>query len=208
MDTGSSQLRRGTRNSTLFNPQINYMPVSKTKTKSKRLCLYMQDEKGDTYGIISLAETDFLDVSYNAIQHQVAITLKSSFTRGNTAVEPIQNAKVENKKIVPLPGYTFREMYKMEGYHHIITITNEEEMQKVWEFVGEDWKLPLKLRKNIVDGLEAAKLEAIKRAEDAEKDGKTHNGLTEDEALNGGSDGEARIIGLRGEKLSSETIDQ
>jgi len=179
----------------------------KKATKPKRLSLRLQDEKGSDYGIISLADTDFHDVSYNGLQHQVMITLRTAYVRGATTVEPIQNAKVENKKIQPLPGYTFREMYKMEGYNHVVTITNEEEMRKVWEFVGEDWSELMGLRNTIKAGLEEAKADAIRRAEEAEKEGKTHNGLTEDEALNGGSDGEARIIGLRGEKLSTENVE-
>lgn len=178
------------------------------------ILISLQDQNKSTYGLISLRPSDVLDVSFNAVKYEVLITLQSSFQRGMTQVEPIQNVRVENQKAIPMPTYTQRELYNMEGYHHIVTVTDEKEMEEVWSWRGEDWNRCKELRESIVKQLADAK-EALKKKEEELKKAQAEPTKQEEAMVKKIADAivadeenqeamKGKIVGLHGEVLTSE----
>lgn len=184
------------------------------KEVKQTILISLQDQHKSTYGLISLRPSDVLDVSFNAVKYEVLITLQSSFQRGMTQVEPIQNVKVESQKVIPMPTYTQRELYQMEGYHHIVTVTDETEMEMVWTWRGEDWNKCKELRGKIVDELAKAK-EDLKKKEEELKKAQAAPTKEEESMVKNIADAivadekrkeelKGKIVGLHGEVLTSE----
>lgn len=143
-------------------------------TTMERISFFSRDPEGSIFGVVSISKGCILDVSYNAIQHEMAVTMKASTLAGYTMVEPVQNVRVaDNKQKVPLSSYTTHELLKIDAYNHTLVIRDEGEMRKLWTWLKQDADLPfatlMQIRSDMVKKIEEEKVKAEARRKEAEE---------------------------------------
>lgn len=150
--------------------------LKKDYSKLERITFYTRDQEGNPYGIVTMSRKDILDVTYDAIKHAMAVTMTAYAERGYTSVDMIQKMKVEQNQKIPIKNsYGEHEIFSMEGFHHTLMITDEEEMAKLWNWLGNDesdhpFTLIQKLRSEMVEKIEKAKEKAEQAVRDKEEE--------------------------------------
>lgn len=139
-----------------------------------RITLFTRDQEGSIYGVVSLHRDNILDVTYNAINHEMQLTIAGTVWTGSSYYEPMQNMKVENGHKKPLGSYTMQMIYQEQGYNPSMTLRDEAEMEKVWKWLQHDqtemsWEAMKEIRKNIIARIAKAKEEQKKKDEEAKK---------------------------------------
>lgn len=139
-----------------------------------RITIFTADEAGEPYGFVSIKRDDMLQVSYNGIKHEFAVTLKSITGRGQTQVQPVQNGLIQNGEFMPTKNsYTMRELYEMEQFNHTLVVKGDE-VKKFFEFLNVDeremsYEDLMKIRTNMLGKIADAKIAAQKRQEEEQK---------------------------------------
>src|SRR5688572_24391712 len=83
---------------------------------NKRITIFQRDPSSNIYGVVSISKQCVLDVQYDGIRHELAVTLKSYAFRGHTNVQMVQKQKVVNGKVEKVPNtYTEHPIYAEEG---------------------------------------------------------------------------------------------
>ena len=105
--------------------------------KADRICVFVRDPENHTYAVTSISRESIIDVGYNSVTNELAITLKGMTFQGETKVEQVQKSRVYQGQIEYIKNaYEVHDMYRMQGFNHSVIINNEKEIRKVWKMAG------------------------------------------------------------------------